>query len=183
MLQDYKKAKGALHGLLESAFINAGWRTGVYPVVEPRIPLDSPLVPGDYSPRLKEKRRRYQFRPDVGYYQEGKLDIFVECCTTDEAKEYEPSRSYAHITKRDAFLHFAKHADVSGFIICVALPSRMVRKPPWEWARGLSNDLFSEFEPGWSQLANDLHQHVPTRLIILNENGVYSNKKWHAYLE
>ncbi|MCK4478182.1 hypothetical protein KAU88_06620 [Candidatus Bathyarchaeota archaeon] len=183
MLQDYREAKAALHGLLESAFISAGWRIGFYPIVEPRVPLDSPLVPGDYSPQLKGKRRRNQFRPDIGYYRAEKLDIFIECCTTDEAKEFEPSKLHAHITKRDAFLHFVKHAKVSAFIMCVVLPSDMVRRPPWKWAKESSNDFFTEFKLGWSQLANNLHQHIPTRLIILNENGVYSSKTWHAYLE
>ena len=181
MLQDYKEAKATLHGLMESAFIIAGWRMGFYPVVEPRVPLDSPLLPKDYSPQLKEKRRRKQFRPDVGYHRAEMPDIFVECCTTDEAKEYEPSKT--HVTKRDALLHFVKHAKVSAIIICVVLPRDMVRRPPWKWAKELSNDLFTEFKSGWNQLANDLQQHVLTRLIILNENGVYSNKMWHAYLE
>ena len=140
ILQDYTKAKASLHGMLQSAFVEAGWSVGWIPCIEPRVPLSVPFDPFLYNSNLSGRRKRHQFRPDVGYYRDGSCDVFAECCTTDEAGEYIPSNETAeydpsrkgHITKRDALAHFLKHArpEVSRLVICVVLPHRMKRKPP-----------------------------------------------------
>lgn len=186
ILQDYTKSRSALHGILESAFVVAGWRMNLFPVVEPRVPLSTPLDPGECCAKLEGKRKRHQFRPDVGFCRDGMLDTFVECCTIDEAKEYESSVVRAHVTKRDTLLHFARYAQpkVSAIIICVALPSNVIRAPPWRWAREMrarGSDYFAYFGPGWNKLAQDLQQVVPTRLVIMNENGIYVNNGRHDY--
>ncbi|MFQ5822032.1 MAG: hypothetical protein ACE5I5_18760 [Candidatus Heimdallarchaeota archaeon] len=196
ILQHYSKAKRSLHGILESALVQAGWGVGWLPVVEPRVPYlneKSALDSYRYNPNLartregeqKRPRKRHHFRPDVGYYRNDALDVFAECCTTDEASEYIPSRQTPQydrwkrgwITKRDAFLHFVQHSKmkVSTLVICVTLPRQMKKKPPWLQFKSVGNDFFNQFKPGWDTLAQDLQQYASTDLIIVEENGVHVN--------
>jgi len=183
ILQDFTESRLSLHGILGSAFVAAGWRMNLAPVIEPRVTLSTPLDPGEYCEKLKGKRRRHQFRPDIGYYRGKMLDTFAECCTMDEASDYESSMERTHVTKRDNLLHFAKYAEpgVSAIIICVVLPTHVTRPPPWRWARGRGSDFFASFNPGWNKLAQDLQQHVPTKLFTINEKGVYINNMCYPY--
>ena len=185
VLQDYSKAKLALHGILESALVQAGWRIGWLPVVEPRVDLSLPFVPSSYNPNLLEKRKRHLFRPALGYYRNNKLEVFAECCTTDEAYEYNPSNQTiiydpegrGWITKREILHHFVQHAKpkLSELIICVALPHKMKKKPPWRQYKGIGNNFYGQFKQGWDGLVQTLQKYTPTHLIVLEEKGVNIN--------
>lgn len=164
--------------------VQAGWRGNWIPVIEPRVRLKEPLDPATYNPHLLGRRKRHQFRPDVGYYINGELNTFVECCTTDEAGDYISSdqtshyTSLGHITKRDVLLHFIQHGDpkVSRLMLCVILPREMKRKPPWPRFKDVGNNFFKELTPGWDGLIQDLQRYALADLIIIEENGVHINK-------
>ena len=190
IIQEYSKTKRVLHGILESALVQAGWCVGWLPVVEPRVLLSVPFVPSSCNQNLSGRKKRHHFRPDVGYHRNNTLEIFAECCTTDEAREYISSNQTPQydrwkrgwITKRDALLHFVQHAKpkVSTLVICVTLPRQMKQKPPWLQFKSVGNDFFNQFKPGWDTLAQGLQQYASTDLIIVEENGVHVNNVHHS---
>jgi hypothetical protein len=175
------KAKWALHGILVSAFTEAGWRASLWPVVEPKIALSRPLNPSNFSQYLRGKSSRHQTRLDVGFYRQGQLDIFAECNTIDMANEWESSQGKRHITKRDLYLYFAEYAKpkASGLIICIVLPQKVTGKPPWPWREKYGEDYFKALKPKWEELTNLLRRHIYAQLVVLNENGVQINGSFH----
>jgi hypothetical protein len=165
VLQNYNKAGLGLHGMLQSSLVVAGHNVGWVPVIEPRIPLKVPLNPSEYGKR--GKRKRHYFRADVGYYRGGRMDIFAECCTTDEAVDCFPSSEIRRrggwwISKRDALLHFIQNSQhpVSAMVICVVLPRQMKKKPSHAWARGVGANFFDEFSSGWEEATEELQRHI-----------------------
>ena len=190
VLQDYNKAKHGLHGLLESAFVEAGWRINMVPIVEPRIDLLEPFDPASLDGNFAKKKKRHQYRPDISFKCNNSM-YFAECCTTDNSFEYLSSEETLDdgkggwITKRDLLLHFVEHAKpdsdpaLSGLIICITLPRQMKQKPPWLFYKNVGIDFLDRFRPDWKRLADDLGRILPTDLIILEEENVHVNNTPH----
>jgi len=181
ILQDFTKTKLMLHGILVSAFTETGWRSKLWPVIEPRVPYSKSLDPSSYSALLKEKRKRDHVRLDVGFYWHGLLNIFAECMTIDSAHTWDSSAGKDWVSKRDLYLHFAQYAKpkASGLIICITLPCNVTRKPSWKELKQVGPNFFKELKPHWNQLANDLRQYIQTRLVVLEERGVHINSSFH----
>ena len=179
ILQDYSKSKWTFHGLLVSAFAEAGWRARLLPIIEPRVALSQPLDPSQYARELTGRPKRHQVRLDLGYYRQGLLDLdtFAECNTINGALDYKPSTGKDYVSKRDVLTHFAQYANpkASGLIICITLPRNVTRKGPWPDQKQLPPDYFKELKPDWDNFAQHLRQYIDVRLVVLEENGVHIN--------
>jgi hypothetical protein len=195
IFQNYVKAKHTFHGLLESAFVEAGWRSDMVPIVEPRIDFSTPFNPVSLHRNFEKMKKRNYFRPDVSFSCDHKSMYFAECCTNDEAIEYLSSGKTPEydswkrgwITKRDLLPHFVQYAKLDsglafgGLIICITLPRQMKKKPPWPYysRKGMDVDFLNCFSQEWKKLADDLRRLCATDLIILEEENVHVNNTAH----
>lgn len=181
ILTDSELMKLHLHGLLESAFVKAGWLSGLSPVIEPRVPLSKFLIPSEYNQKLKNRPRKH-VRPDVGYFKGNSLCIFAEVNTLDGVMSYRSSSETNYLTKRDVYTHFVQHSveKVEGFLICVTLPIHVTRKPRWTEQNDLGPNYFSQLSQHWHDLSQDLRRHTDARLIIIEENGIHFDSTFRS---
>jgi len=175
LLQDFTEMSRSLHGLLCSAFVEAGWRSNLIPIVEPRIELMEPLNPSDYSEHLYGKRKRRQIRFDVGFWQNDRYVSFAEVNTIDVALGYSSSQNKDFITKRDVYYHFAKQSRTKyGFIVCLTLPQEVKKRPPYRDHKSIKN-YFEEVGPQWIDLVNELKKYLDAHVVIIEEEGIHIN--------
>lgn len=178
LLQDFTEMSRSLHGLLCSAFVEAGWRSNLIPIVEPRIELREPLNPPDYSKHLHGKRKRRQIRFDVGFCQNDQYISFAEVNTIDVALGYNSSQNKDFITKRDVYYHFAKQAGIKyGFIVCLTLPREVKKRPPWLDQKSIK-DYFTEVGPQWKGLVNGLRKYLDAHVVIIEERGIHIDEEF-----
>ena len=182
MLQDFSQMKWSLHGLLVSAFVQAGWLSSMFPVIEPRTPLLKPLDPSRYSKELQGKQLRNHIRFDVGFFKDETLGTFAEVNTIDASLEFEDSKGKDHVTKRDVYLHFAQNAlnKASGLIICVTLPKNVTNKPPWPKHKSLNPNYYDQLKPEWEKLVQEIRKYFDSRLIVIEEKGILIDDHFHA---